>query len=256
MEMKPLFEHYRSSRPVYAPDLPGFGASERGDRPYSPEFFAETLLAFIDAVLEEPPDVVALSLGAEFAARALVRAPDKAASLALISPTGLGSRRTPSGRASDRLERAFRLPGTGALFLALTSRPSIRHFLNMAFEGAAPREMIDYAHATARQPGAKYAPFRFLSFRLFTPGALEELYLKVPHPTLVLYDRDPNVSFERLDDLLQRRANCRALRIAPTRGLPHWERLDETARALDEFWNGLHEKQASPSHMPSNETSA
>jgi hypothetical protein len=32
-EMKPLFEHYRAERRVYAPDLPGFGFSDRSDRP-------------------------------------------------------------------------------------------------------------------------------------------------------------------------------------------------------------------------------
>src|SRR5580658_9862203 len=35
-EMRPLFRHYRGRRPVYALDLPGFGLSERGDRPYTP----------------------------------------------------------------------------------------------------------------------------------------------------------------------------------------------------------------------------
>jgi pimeloyl-ACP methyl ester carboxylesterase len=236
MEMKPLFEHYRHSRPVYVPDLPGFGASARGDRDYSPSLYANALLGFIDDVIGEPPDIVALSLSAEFAARALARAPEKAASLAVISPTGLGLRRPPSGRLSERIERFLRLPGSSGLFRALTSRPSIRYFLKMAFEGPVPDEMMTYAHATASQPGAKYAPFRFLSGRLFTPEAFDELYARVGIPALVLYDRDPNISFERLDDLVRMRPNWQAKRIAPTLGLPHWERLDETTRALDRFW--------------------
>ncbi len=35
-EMKPLFDHYRGTRRVYAMDLPGFGFSDRSDRKYSP----------------------------------------------------------------------------------------------------------------------------------------------------------------------------------------------------------------------------
>ncbi len=31
-EIKPLYEHYRQSRTVYALELPGFGHSERGKR--------------------------------------------------------------------------------------------------------------------------------------------------------------------------------------------------------------------------------
>ena len=29
IELKPLFQHFRASRPVFAPDLPGFGRSTR-----------------------------------------------------------------------------------------------------------------------------------------------------------------------------------------------------------------------------------
>jgi pimeloyl-ACP methyl ester carboxylesterase len=253
MEMKPLFEHYRHSRPVYAPDLPGFGASTRGDRDYCPSLYADALLAFIDRVIGAPPDIVALSLSAEFAARALARAPEKAASLAVISPTGLGLRRPPSGRLSERIERFLRLPGSGGLFRALTSRPSIRYFLKMAFEGPVPDEMMAYAHATAHQPGARYAPFRFLSGRLFTPQAFDALYLQVGIPALVLYDRDPNISFERLDDLVQMRPNWHATRIAPTLGLPHWERLDETTRALDGFWRDAGSRADASPGTPSDE---
>jgi pimeloyl-ACP methyl ester carboxylesterase len=34
-EVRPLFDHYRGRRPVYALDLPGFGQSDRSDRLYS-----------------------------------------------------------------------------------------------------------------------------------------------------------------------------------------------------------------------------
>ena len=61
MEMKPLFDHYRHRRPVYAPDLPGFGASERGDRPYTPELYADALAQFLEHVIRERADVVPLS---------------------------------------------------------------------------------------------------------------------------------------------------------------------------------------------------
>ena len=39
-----------------------------------------------------------------------------------------------------------------------------------------------------------------------------------------------------LPELLQANDHCRAVRIAPTKGLPHWEKLPETTAALDEFW--------------------
>jgi pimeloyl-ACP methyl ester carboxylesterase len=68
-EMKPLFDHYRSTRPVYAPDLPGFGASDRSNRAYSPELYAKVLSDFLTAVVRDRADVIAFSLSSEFAAR-------------------------------------------------------------------------------------------------------------------------------------------------------------------------------------------
>ncbi|MGB5201431.1 MAG: alpha/beta hydrolase [Sedimenticolaceae bacterium] len=237
MEMKPLFEHYRSRRPVYAPDLPGYGRSERGDRPYSPEMYAGVLCEFLSKVVKQPADIIAFSLSAEFAARAVPIAGDAITTLALLSPTGLSRRQAPSGKITDRLLSFFRLPVLGdGLYRLLTSRLSIRYFLGLSFTGPTPQALLDYAYATSHQPGAKHAPFRFLSLKLFTPGALEGLYRPLQLPVLVLYDRDPNVKFDLLDELVAQRPNWQAERIAPTLGLPHWEQLAATVQALDRFW--------------------
>jgi hypothetical protein len=99
--------------------------------------------------------------------------------------------------------------------------------------------MIDYAYATSHQPGARHAPFRFLSMKLFTRDAAQNLYSKLTVPTLVLYDSDPNVGFEKLTGLLADNPHLRAERIAPTLGLPHWEEPEQTVAALERFWETL-----------------
>lgn len=43
-EMRPLFEHYRGARPVYALDLPGYGFSERSARNYTPLLFEQAII--------------------------------------------------------------------------------------------------------------------------------------------------------------------------------------------------------------------
>lgn len=235
-EMAPLFDHYRRQRPVYAPDLPGFGRSERGDRPYSPQMYAACINDFLRRVVQQPADVIAFSLSAEFVARAVADEPGLFNSLALISPTGFSRRRPPQGRGTDGLLRFLRTPAIGdGLFRLLTSRPSIRYFLGLSFAGKPPDELIDYAYLTAHQPGAKFAPFRFLGMKLFTADALEQLYRPLRLPVLVIYDRDPNISFERLDEVTSR-PNWQLCRIEPTRGLPHWEQAERTFAALDAFW--------------------
>lgn len=237
MEMTPLFERFRAERRVHALDLPGFGRSERGDRDYTPDLLADAVDAIGRSIGDGPIDVIALSLGAEIAARAVARDPSRYASLALISPTGFSGRNPPTGPLVEAFARALATPWLGEpLFRALTSEASIRFFLSRNFEGEPDSEMIDYAAETARQPGARFAPFRFLTGRLFTPNALEVLYEPLTIPTTVLFDRDPNVGFDRLAEWVRARPNRSSIRIAPTLGLPHWEQLERCAEALEAFW--------------------
>jgi pimeloyl-ACP methyl ester carboxylesterase len=237
-EMKPLFEQYRSQRPVYALDLPGFGHSDRSDRRYSPSLFAGAIVDFLERVVGKPCDLVAFSLGCEFAAQAALTKPELVESLVLISPTGFSARRLPTGQAAERAHKVLSVPVVNdGLFGLLTSRPSIRFFYKQAFHGAIPPEMVDYAYATSHQPGAKYAPLYFLSGQLFTQNARESVYGHLTQPVLVLYDRDPNIDFHELPDFLSNHPNWRAERIAPTRGLLQWEQLAKTAAAIDRFWS-------------------
>jgi pimeloyl-ACP methyl ester carboxylesterase len=43
-EMRPIFDHYRGQRPLFALDLPGYGFSERTDRAQSPDAFAQAIV--------------------------------------------------------------------------------------------------------------------------------------------------------------------------------------------------------------------
>ena len=103
-EVRPLHEHYRESRTVYSIDLPGFGASERSDRVYTPRLMTDALLQLLDAICArghgDPVDALAVSTGCEFLARAASESPEGFRSLALVSPTGLRGnvpRRGPAG---------------------------------------------------------------------------------------------------------------------------------------------------------------
>ena len=236
-EMKPLFDHYRSSRPVYALELPGFGFSDRSNRQYSPELYANAINAFLTNVVKASADVVAFSLTCEFTARAALVASERFATLTLLSPTGFSDRRLPTGSTGKLLHGVFTLPGFGqGLYDLVTTRPSIRYFMRKSYVGEPPAELIDYAYATSHQPGARHAPFYFLSGQLFTPKAVETLYSKLELPVLVLYDRDANVTFDLLPAHLAQHDNWRAVRIEPTLGLPQWERPADCIAAMDTFW--------------------
>ncbi len=248
-EMHPIFEHYRGRRPVYVMDLPGFGFSDRSDRVYLPRLYKEAILDFLKTQVRggKSVDVVALSLGAEFAARAGHEQPGLIHSLALVSPTGFDAdhrdrrseraRRTGVGDLFYRL-LSFRLWGQALYDLLVTPR-SLRFFRKQNFHGPVDRGLLDYDYATTHQPGARFAPLYFVSGKLFSRNICEEIYEKLEMPVLVIYDQDPFTHFDKLSGVLGRHSHWHSARVAPTRGLPHFEKMPETAQALDEFWHGL-----------------
>ena len=236
MEIRPLFEHYRDKRPVMAPDLPGFGLSDRPAVSYSAVQYARWIAQWLKD-FDSPPDVVALSLTGEFVARAILEQGTRIRSLTLISPTGMGTANPPSLPDGSRLERLLNSPWVGqSLFRALTTKASIRWFLNKAFVGPTPEYLVQYAWETARQPGAHLVPLKFLTFSLFTEQAMSRLYSRLTLPCLVLYDDDPNIGFERLPELIDASGQWTIKRLVPSMGLPHWELPADTITALDEFW--------------------
>lgn len=237
-ELRPVFQHFRTERPTYALDLPGFGFSARSEYAYEPATFVQAVLTAAEHAYNEagktPVDVVALSLGAEFAAEAARQRPDLIRALVLISPSGMQAK--PTSRVDGWLYPAlgFKL-WARPLFDLITTRRSISYFLARSFVGMVPAEMVDYAYATAHQPDAEHAPLAFVSGRLFTPNALDGIYRKVEQPTLVIHDEDAFVTFDGLPNLVATLPNWQSARVTPTRGLPQWEKPAETNRVIAEF---------------------
>src|SRR5258708_1475236 len=156
--MRPLYLRYRGKRPVYAPDLPGFGFSDRSKRVYSPRLYTDAIIDFLQTQVQHgPADMVSLSLGSEFAARAAAERPDLVHSLTLISPSGFAAPddehadtySSEAGRASY-FNRAERLYGRvtfplwrQALYDLLTTPISLRTFLKQSFVGRVDQGLLD-----------------------------------------------------------------------------------------------------------------
>jgi pimeloyl-ACP methyl ester carboxylesterase len=169
-EVRPLFERLQRNYRVYAVDLPGFGASDRGPRDYNVALFVYAIHDLLETIRVDhgsrPVDALALSLSTEFLARAAVEATDRFRSLALVNPTGFEHTR----RNDQRHGRATReIPGvrkllevplwSQAIFDLLVSRRSIRYFLRRSWGSDAIDEgLADYDYLTAHQPGARHAP--------------------------------------------------------------------------------------------------
>lgn len=246
-EMRPLHEHARATRTVVALDLPGYGFSERSDRRYTPRLMTDAVLAAAALAQQRcgPAlvDVVGLSLGCEFVARAAAEAPQRFGRIALVSPTGLRGgevRRDAPGstRYMPWLDRALRGPGWGgALFRALTRPGVVRYFLRRTF--GAPdidEDLWRYAVLTAQQPGAEHAPLAFLSGRLFSAD-IHTVYERLVQPVWVSHGVRGDFTDYRGKTQLQGRPNWQ-FSVFPTGAMPYFEQPRAFCAALDAFLAG------------------
>ncbi|MGJ3238919.1 MAG: alpha/beta fold hydrolase [Anaerolineae bacterium] len=243
-EVRPIFEQYRGQRPVYALDLPGFGFSERTNREYSIDLYVAAITDFMLDIVGEPADVLSISLTSEFMAKAAHQTPELFHSLTMISPTGFTPRESkPISQSASEKQQSNGVYQfltnplwSQPLFDLLVMKSGIRYFLGKNFADEPDEGLIDYHHRSSHQPNARFAPFYFVSGALFAPNILDAVYQHLNLPVLVLYDTDPNISFDLLPSLLATRSNWRARRIPNTRGLPHFDQAEITYTALDEFW--------------------
>lgn len=256
-EVRPLFEHYRRSRPVYSLDLPGFGFSERSRRLYTPRLMTDAIHAVAAEIRARHGgpaiDAIALSLPASYLARAALERPRDYASLGLISPTGFDARLAGSGPDGGDLRRpalreivGFPLWGR-PLFDALVSRPSMRYFLERTWGGRDIDEgLLDYDQLSAHQPGAEYAPLCFLSGYLF-PTDTSRLYAKLSHPVLALYgSRGDFVDYRRIGEVASKgNWTCQKL---DTGAFPHFEALGSVVQLYDRFLDTLGRSSSTGAH--------
>jgi pimeloyl-ACP methyl ester carboxylesterase len=244
-EVRPIFEHLKARHRVFAVDLPGFGTSDRSDRRYDVRLYVDAIHDTLDAIASEmgpePVDALAISLSSEFLARAAVERPERFRSLALVTPTGFSrayeALRGPEGttREIPGLYGFFNFPvWSQAFYDLLVSRASVRYFLQRTYGSKdIDEDLLDYDYRTAHQPGAKNAPYAFVSGRLFSRdirGVYERLAMPVwvPHAT-----RGDFKDFSAAGWAASR-PNW-TLQPFPTGALPHFERPAEFLAAYERF---------------------
>jgi pimeloyl-ACP methyl ester carboxylesterase len=244
MEMAPLYERLRHERRVYALDLPGFGESERSDRPYTPRLMTDALHAMHDEIAREHPgmpiDLVALSLSCEFAARAALERPSDWRSLAFVSPTGFEGRTNRYGPPGSTLAKPWvrnvigRRPWGAQIFRILTTRPSVTFFLRKTWGSRdVDPALVDYSLLSAHQPGADHAPFWFLSFDLFSAD-INSVYEALSLPVWMTHGVRGDFVDYRGKGKVASRGNW-SIDVMPSGAMPHYELADAFAASYRQF---------------------
>jgi len=245
-EVRPLFDWMSQHRTVYAIDLPGYGASERAERLYTPRLMTDAILDLARYIRtqhgDQPIDAMAASLSCEFLARAAAEQPTTFRTLSLVSPSGMTGfklRQAAEGSTygQDWLLSTLKGPGCGRfLFKGLTRPGVIRYFLNKTWGSRAIDEtMYEYAVWTTRQPGAEHAPLSFLSAQMFSAD-ITTVYDRLQLPVWMSHGVRGDFVDYRGKQRFTSRGNWR-FTVFDSGALPYFEHPQAFGETMLEFMN-------------------
>jgi pimeloyl-ACP methyl ester carboxylesterase len=204
---------------VLAPDMPGFGHSDRPPLLYSASLYVTFVTDFARDLTEDAA-VVASSLSGAYVARAAESVEFR--SLVLVCPTAstIPGRRT-------WLRSLLRSPVLGeGLYNLLTSKPAIRYFLadhGFADEAHITDEWVEYDWRTTHQPGARYAPASFVSGFLDMDVDLGAMLADLDEPVTVIWGGEADLPPVDRGRELAEAAGVRLLVVEGADLLPHAE---------------------------------
>lgn len=217
-EFREVFEALADEYHVVAPDLPGFGMSDRPPIRYSAALYEEFVADFVADF--DDPAVVASSLTSAYVAAA---ADDVDIShLTLVCPTAHGG-----PAPTEAVRELLRAPVVGeAVFNLLGSKPSIRYF--NADHGyydpsKVTEEWIEYEWRTAHQPNARFAPASFVSGYLDSDVDLGETLSELDVRTTLVWGREADITPLRDGRVLASEADAKLVVFDDTKLLPHVE---------------------------------
>jgi pimeloyl-ACP methyl ester carboxylesterase len=188
-EWKKVVEPLAAEYHVVAPDLPGFGRSDRPPLTYSAALYETFVRDFLTDVVDDPT-VVAASLTGAYAAST---AEDVDASrYVLVCPTATT---IPGERVW--LRTLVRSPVVGeALYNLVVSERSIRYFHDdHGYHDVAnlDDETVEYEWGTGHQPGARFAPASFVSGHLDSEVDLAGALADIDVPVTLVWGQEADM---------------------------------------------------------------
>ena len=218
-EWRTVFEALAEDYHVIAPDLPGFGRSDRPPLTYSASLYTTFVRDFLSDTSEDAV-VVASSLTAAYAADA-ARDVDLSR-LVLICPTA----DTIPGR-RVWLRSLIRAPVVGqAIYNAIGSKRSIRYFHDdHGYHDLSNlnAETVRYEWETAHRAGARFAPASFISGHLDPDIDLAELLGDLDVPVTLVWGTETDMPPLSTGRELAEAADVELVSIGDSALLPHVE---------------------------------
>lgn len=217
-EYRELFSALAEDFHVVAPDLPGFGCSDRPPLRYSTALYEEFVRDFLSEF--DQPAVVASSLTGAYVAA--VADDEDISHLILICPTT-----TAGPEPNQTLRELVRAPLVGELaFNAVTSKPAIRYFnADHAYydPSTVSAEWREYVWRTSHQRNARFAPASFISGYLNSEVDLAAALGELDVPVTLAWGREADLTPLSDGRDLAAEADVRLVVFDDSKLLPHAE---------------------------------
>jgi pimeloyl-ACP methyl ester carboxylesterase len=206
---------------VVAPDLVGFGISEKPDRDYSIEAYAKWLGGFLDALKLDRVTLVGHSMGGTIALLYALEHPERVERLAVSNPLIVGA------TAFSARNKLFMLPGIRNLLLLGSRLGPVRRYIQKDFTAAGALDPDIARDVTAGTCASMFGSLRSVS-KADLRGKLGSLSV----PTLSIgTDGDRLVAPDQYELVPAQRKE----RIAGSGHIPMIERPEEFNRILNDF---------------------
>ncbi len=228
-EFRNVFTALTQKYRVFAPDLPGFGLSEKKFASFTPELYADFILDFTLQVvggLDQPAFVIASSLGAAFIIKAAAQRPDLFDKLVLVEPSGIKSL-AQKPRMEQRLaKRILSSPIVGqSLYNAIVSASGLRTFLSRQVywdPTAVSDDMVDMYFAMSHQPGSRFAIANFIGGNL--NADIKASYESLRQPIFICWGKNSRLApFSDTETFLHLNRQAELAIFDNSCGLPHDE---------------------------------
>jgi pimeloyl-ACP methyl ester carboxylesterase len=223
---------------IYAPDLLGWGRSEKPPIAYDGELYIQFVSDFLHDVVRERAAVVAAGLPAAYAAQVAVDEPETISALGLVAPLGIDLHSDEPDLKDAVIHRLLRLPVIGTSVLNLyTSRSGIANHLRREVFAAPERAdatEVEHHYRASHQKGSHEALAAYLAGYL--NHAVEDALARITQPVWLSWGRQAAHPPISAADLWLHALPAAELEVFETAGaLPHAEMPTMFCQRLEEF---------------------
>lgn len=228
----------------YAPDLPGYGASEPVSKPHDLETYSQWLGDFIKSLkLTERPNVIGHSFGTMVVSAHAAAQKADMAEVVLINPVSKpslqGPRRFISALTSALFWLTSRLPERGSRFFV--DSWLVLQFVSSTMAKSRNRDLRAWIHAQHHTTMKNYAnkAVMYESYLASVHHCVEEYAPKILNRTLMIAgERDDITSVEQQTEVSHKFSAARLVVIPKVGHLIHYEASARAAELIREFLEG------------------